>query len=149
MDVRSLLLMDMIVVRILQGQIQEVVTMVNGVIVGREAQALLNKEAEDAVQKLLPKYAEGDLASLCSWPDEIRFWYKYRWTGPLHYIDTPDFRCNYEYSRDCHNVQGEKTSVLQEPLTITLIRLQHMVTHPLMGNVCFFSWSHPDTRRYC
>lgn len=72
------------------------------------AQALLTKAADDAVQKLLPKYAEGDLASLCSWPDEIRYWYRYRWTGPLHYIDTPDFRCNYEYSRDCHNLQEEK-----------------------------------------
>eukprot|EP01018_Ginkgo_biloba_P021985 Gb_25885 [translate_table: standard] len=72
------------------------------------AQALLNEEAADAVQKLLPEYAEGDLASLCSWPDEIRYWYKYRWSSPLHYIDTPDYRCNYDYSRDCHNQQGEK-----------------------------------------
>ncbi|KAH9289320.1 hypothetical protein KI387_033437, partial [Taxus chinensis] len=69
------------------------------------AQSLLNKAAADAVQKLLPDYAAGDLASVCSWADEIKF--KYRWSRPLHYIDTPDLKCNYEYSRDCHNMQGE------------------------------------------
>ncbi|KAH9288957.1 hypothetical protein KI387_033074, partial [Taxus chinensis] len=69
------------------------------------AQSLLNKAAADAVQKLLPDYAAGDLASVCSWADEIKF--KYRWSSPLHYIDTPDLKCNYEYSRDCHNMQGE------------------------------------------
>ncbi|XP_057853979.2 endonuclease 4 isoform X1 [Cryptomeria japonica] len=72
------------------------------------AEALLSKAAADAVQQLLPDYAEGDLASLCSWPDEIKFWHKYHWSSPLHYIDTPDFRCNYDYSRDCHNAQGER-----------------------------------------
>lgn len=67
------------------------------------AEGLLTKEATAAVKFLLPEGAEGDLAAVCSWADEICHHYKWRWTGPLHYVDTPDFKCNYEYSRDCHD----------------------------------------------
>ncbi|KAI3810712.1 hypothetical protein L1987_20334 [Smallanthus sonchifolius] len=63
------------------------------------------KEALRAVKELLPETAEGDLASVCSWPDEIKYMYKWRCTSELHYVDTPDFRCNYDY--------GKLTSLLQ------------------------------------
>ncbi|GFY91816.1 endonuclease 4 [Actinidia rufa] len=62
------------------------------------AEGYLSEDASAAVKELLPDYAEGDLASVCSWADEIRRSYRWRWSGPLHYIDTPDFRCNYSYS---------------------------------------------------
>ena len=60
-------------------------------------QDLLEPEANHAVQMLLPDYAKGDLSSLCVWPDQVRHWYKYRWTSPLHFIDTPDQACNFKY----------------------------------------------------
>ena len=50
------------------------------------------------VKELLPASAEGDLAAVCSWPDEIRWKAHYRWSSALHYVDTPDFFCNYNYS---------------------------------------------------
>ena len=64
---------------------------------GPSFQKLFSQATQDAVQKLLPDYAEGNLASLCSWPDEMRW--RYRWSSALHYIDTPDFLCNYNYDR--------------------------------------------------
>jgi hypothetical protein len=67
------------------------------------AQPLLTPEAQAAVTDLLPDYANGNLSSLCTWPDDIRWMYKWQWTSPLHYIDAPDFLCNYNYARDCHN----------------------------------------------
>ncbi|XP_043695873.1 endonuclease 4-like [Telopea speciosissima] len=70
------------------------------------AEGLINQEAAAAVKVLLPEYAEGELAAVCSWADEIRF--HYHWSGPLHYIDTPDFMCNYEYCRDCHDSSRRK-----------------------------------------
>lgn len=70
------------------------------------AEEYLTEDAKVAVKQLLPDYAGGDLASLCSWPDEIRF--HYHWSGALHYVDTPDFKCNYEYCRDCHDSSGHK-----------------------------------------
>ncbi|XP_052202071.1 endonuclease 4-like [Diospyros lotus] len=72
------------------------------------AEAYLSEDASVAVKALLPDRAEGDLASVCSWPDEIRHHFHWRWSGPLHYVDTPDFRCNYEYCRDCHDYAGRK-----------------------------------------
>ena len=55
----------------------------------------LSEDALFAVKQLLPDSAEGDFASVCPWADQVRF--HYHWSGPLHYIDTPDFKCNYEY----------------------------------------------------
>jgi hypothetical protein len=75
------------------------------------AEPLLSEEASEAVKKLLPEYAEGDLASLCSWADHMRF--SYRWSSPLHFIDTLDKKCSYVYSRDCHNAQGETGMCLE------------------------------------
>lgn len=49
------------------------------------------------MKELLPDSADGDLANVCSWPDEIRS--HYRWSSALHFADTPDFKCNYEYCR--------------------------------------------------
>lgn len=69
------------------------------------AEQYLTDKASSAVLDLLPNVAEGDLASVCSWADQMRF--RYRWASPLHYINTPEV-CNYEYSRDCHNSKGEK-----------------------------------------
>ncbi|POO03669.1 S1/P1 nuclease [Trema orientale] len=70
------------------------------------AQALLEAEAAEAVKNLLPHYVNGDLSALCVWPDQIRHWYRYRWTSPLHFIDTPDEACSFDYSRDCHDPHG-------------------------------------------
>lgn len=50
---------------------------------------------------LLPEYAQGSLTSLCTWPDDIKWQWKYQWTSALHYIDTPDFLCRYSYVREC------------------------------------------------
>ncbi|XP_068638165.1 endonuclease 2 [Aristolochia californica] len=75
-------------------------------IVCRIAEDRLSKTAADAVNSLLPESAENDLASLCSWADRVKF--RYHWSSPLHYIDTPDNLCNYQYERDCKNEDGEE-----------------------------------------
>lgn len=54
-------------------------------------QPRLSKAAEDAVSKLLPAYAENDLGSMCSWADRVKF--RYHWSSPLHYLNTPDNLC--------------------------------------------------------
>ncbi|XP_047166139.1 endonuclease 4-like isoform X2 [Vigna umbellata] len=72
------------------------------------AQGYLSEGALFSVKQLLPDSAEGDLAAVCSWADEVRFNYHYRWSSALHYVDTPDFKCNYEYCRDCHDSSKHK-----------------------------------------
>lgn len=72
------------------------------------AEGYLSEDALTEVKALLPDRAEGDLAAVCSWADEIKHNYRWRWSSPLHYVDTPDFRCNYKYRRDCHDSTGHK-----------------------------------------
>ncbi|XAR52418.1 hypothetical protein NMG60_11020499 [Bertholletia excelsa] len=73
----------------------------------RIAQARLSEAAAAAVKKLLPESANEDLASLCLWPDLIRRQPEYLWSASLHFVNTPGV-CNYDYSRDCKDVYGEK-----------------------------------------
>ncbi|XP_022142132.1 endonuclease 4-like [Momordica charantia] len=70
------------------------------------AEGYFTEDALSMVKELLPASAEGDLAAVCSWPDEIRRKAHYHWSSVLHYVDTPDFFCNYNYSRDCHDTHG-------------------------------------------
>jgi hypothetical protein len=44
-----------------------------------------------------PESAEGDLSSLCLWADRVKF--RYHWSSPLHYINTPD-ACSYQYNSE-------------------------------------------------
>ncbi|XP_058182734.1 endonuclease 2-like [Rhododendron vialii] len=70
----------------------------------RIAQSRLSEAAADAVTKLLPESAEGDLGSECSWADRVKF--RYHWSSALHYIDTPDDLCTFQYNRDCKDEDG-------------------------------------------
>lgn len=63
----------------------------------RIAQSRLSSAAADAVNELLPAYAKGNLSSLCSWADNVRF--RFQWSAPLHFINTPDV-CNYQYKSE-------------------------------------------------
>ncbi|WCJ26961.1 endonuclease 4 [Euphorbia peplus] len=70
------------------------------------AEGYLSEDALVAIRDLLPDSAEGELAEVCSWADHVRF--HYHWSSALHYVDTPDFLCNYNYSRDCHDSSGRQ-----------------------------------------
>ncbi|KAL1295907.1 hypothetical protein HN51_056725 [Arachis hypogaea] len=75
-------------------------------IVCKIAQSRLGDTASEAVKKLLPEYAENDLASVCSWADHVKF--IFHWSSALHFADTPDNLCNFQYNRDCKDQNGEK-----------------------------------------
>ncbi|XP_058737908.1 endonuclease 2-like [Vicia villosa] len=70
------------------------------------AQARLTDAAADAVKELLPAYANDDLSSVCTWADRVKF--ALRWTSALHYADTPPKLCNFNYARDCKDLNGVK-----------------------------------------
>ncbi|KAF5742249.1 Bifunctional nuclease i [Tripterygium wilfordii] len=91
----------------------------------RIAQNLLEPEAAEAVENLLPHNLKGDLSALCIWPDQIRHWYKYRWTSPLHFIDTPDNACTFDYSRDCHDQHGLKNMCVAGAISNFTSQLLH------------------------
>ncbi|GMJ08454.1 endonuclease 4 [Hibiscus trionum] len=72
------------------------------------AEGHLSEDAMGTVKKLLPNWAKGELASVCSWPDDIKWNYNWHWTSSLHYVGTPNFKCNYKYYRDCYDSAGHK-----------------------------------------
>lgn len=69
----------------------------------------MDETAAKAVKELLPESAQGDLSSLCDWADRVKF--RYHWSSPLHYINTPDV-CSYQYNSESsfffHNHQYTK-----------------------------------------
>ncbi|KJE96873.1 nuclease Le3 [Capsaspora owczarzaki ATCC 30864] len=68
------------------------------------AQALLTPEANNYVIRMLPTSDNKSLAVASTWADDIKNQAQWKWTQPLHFIDTPDFACNYNYNRDCIDV---------------------------------------------
>ncbi|VVB12188.1 unnamed protein product [Arabis nemorensis] len=72
------------------------------------AEGYFEEETVAAMKRLLPESADGDLAAFCSWPDEIKRLSQWQWTSVLHYVNTPEYRCNYEYCRDCHDSHKHK-----------------------------------------
>lgn len=72
------------------------------------AEAFLSEDALAVVKELLPESAQGELAAMCSWPDWSEVRSEYPWSRDLHFSDTPDFACNYDYCRDCHDTAGLK-----------------------------------------
>ncbi|KAG6524193.1 hypothetical protein ZIOFF_014084 [Zingiber officinale] len=75
----------------------------------------LSESAVAAVKELLPAYAENDLSTLCSWADTIKF--RYHWSSKLHYIDTPEDLCTYNYNRDCKDEDGVKGRCVSGAIT--------------------------------
>uniref|UniRef100_A0A7C8YBK4 Aspergillus nuclease S1 n=2 Tax=Opuntia streptacantha TaxID=393608 RepID=A0A7C8YBK4_OPUST len=96
------------------------------IITCRIAQNLLEAEAAHAVKNLLPENLDGDLSALCVWPDQVRHWYRYRWSSPLHFIDTPDNACTFDYNRDCidHHT-GAKDMCIAGAIQNFTSQLQH------------------------
>ncbi|GFP84663.1 endonuclease 2 [Phtheirospermum japonicum] len=76
------------------------------IVICRIAQAHLSKVAAQAVRKLMPNNAKGDLGIICPWADTIK--YRYRWSSDLHFVNIPDHLCTYKYNRDCIGRNGDK-----------------------------------------
>jgi len=64
------------------------------------AQGLLGDHASQEVLKLLPDN-DGQLAEIANWADQVKDEPAYEWSKSLHFINTPDWKCDYIRSRDC------------------------------------------------
>lgn len=95
------------------------------------AQSELSATTFDAVSKLIP---DGDLASVANWADTIRGSPQWHWTEPLHFIDTPDWACNYIPSRDCFNPQGQSGYCVDGAIQNNTMLLQDRSSYSLEFN---------------
>ncbi|KAL9243579.1 hypothetical protein vseg_017450 [Gypsophila vaccaria] len=72
------------------------------------AEKYVTEATRNAVKELLPVSANGELAAVCSWPDLPEIRKGYPWSKELHFADTPDFICTYDYRRDCRNAANQE-----------------------------------------
>ncbi|KAL5726111.1 hypothetical protein ACHQM5_009181 [Ranunculus cassubicifolius] len=87
----------------------------------RLAQTRLSEAANAAIKDLLPAYANDDLGSLCSWADQVRI--HYPWSTVLHYLNTPDNLCNYQYN----SKQCSELLTYSNPSSQSLLFLSHLI----------------------
>lgn len=65
------------------------------------ATSLLTPAAVKLAQQLL---VNGDIVAISSWADNVRT--QYPWSSTLHYADTIDWSCTYDYQIDCVQMAG-------------------------------------------
>ncbi|KAJ6641482.1 Endonuclease 3 [Pseudolycoriella hygida] len=71
------------------------------------AQTLLTFEAATFVKLHLPLEANGNMSNVSVWADNILYantepnYLNWRWSAPLHYVNTKDFSCVYDRQTDC------------------------------------------------
>ncbi|KAL9267155.1 Endonuclease 2-like protein [Drosera capensis] len=68
------------------------------------AESYFTQATSTAVQTLLEPTGATDLATLCSWADDVREFLP--WSRALHFANVPDDACDFEYSRDCKDSDG-------------------------------------------
>ena len=103
------------------------------------AESMLSTAARSAVNKLLPDYANGSLASLCSWADYYRHEKGHGWSTPLHFMDSPDGACSVTRA-DCQFRGHPGICVTSAILNYTdQLQRKHeeSVAHPLQLRVTY------------
>lgn len=72
------------------------------------AQTLLTKDSLTFVRNHLPWYTSGNISMLASWPDYIIYpdtnpvdYLNWQWSKQLHYVNTKDWACTYDRTKDC------------------------------------------------
>ena len=77
-------------------------------IVVRLAQSQLIGSAPEWVCSQTPWHWHGDLSEMASWADNILYrdtnptgYGNWQWSRELHYVNTPDWECDYQPERDC------------------------------------------------
>lgn len=75
--------------------------------IGHEVVATIasNLLSQSQVENVLSIVGADSLASVANWADQVRSEPSFKWSAPLHYINTPDNQCSYDYSRDCVDEQ--------------------------------------------
>jgi hypothetical protein len=68
--------------------------------VAKIAQDNINTNTFNNINKYIPN---GDMVNVSNWADHVRTLPAFKWSEPLHFIDTPSWTCNYIRERDCND----------------------------------------------
>lgn len=72
--------------------------------VGKIAQEYVSENTQIHLNHLIPN---GDMSSVANWADQVRNIPQWSWSAPLHFINTPSWKCDYIPTRDCYNSQHQ------------------------------------------
>lgn len=72
------------------------------------AQELLDSAVEKRCQEIL---GEEYLSSVATWADQVKHETAYKWSSGLHFINTPDWACNYNETRDWGCAEHSKSAL--------------------------------------
>ena len=77
-------------------------------LVARLAQSRLTDETAIWVKKLIPWHWNGQMSLMSAWADQILYensnpssYPNWQWSRPHHFLNTPDWSCEYQRERDC------------------------------------------------
>lgn len=77
-------------------------------LVARLAQSQLTTSTNDWIITYIPSDLSGNLSAIASWPDLILYpdtnpdgYKNWQWSRDLHYINIPDWSCEFISKRDC------------------------------------------------
>lgn len=65
---------------------------------GSIAQSLMSSNGVSSIETLLGGH---DLGEDANWADVVKFTTRYKYTYSLHFVNTPDWACDFNYDRDC------------------------------------------------
>ncbi|CAF3132987.1 unnamed protein product [Rotaria sp. Silwood2] len=79
-------------------------------LVAHLAQSQLDSSTNNWIYNYIPSDLSGNLSAIASWPDIILYrdtnpldYTNWQWSRELHFINTPDWNCEYISTRDCLN----------------------------------------------
>jgi len=72
-------------------------------IIASIANSLINDECTDCATDIANILGTETMVSVSTWADKVRTDKTWRWTAPLHYVDTADWACTFDYDADCPN----------------------------------------------
>ncbi len=84
------------------------------IIVADIAQSLLTNETTEFVRLHLPLEINGNMSNVSIWADNILYentepnYLNWRWSSPLHYVNTQDWSCVYDRQNDCNWSNGRE-----------------------------------------
>lgn len=89
------------------------------------AQSLLTNESAAFVRLHLPAEINGSMSNVSTWADNILYentepnYLNWRWSSPLHYVNTKDWSCVYDRQNDCNwtSTQGCVDGAIQNYTT--------------------------------
>lgn len=70
------------------------------------AQQLISPSTNEVIKPILKKY-DGNMSQAANWADQVRILPEFKWSEPVHFINTPDWNCSYVRERDCFNDQKQ------------------------------------------